>query len=143
MKFTLLKPYNILAPQTHPLHSDVVCCGFPSPAQDYIAADLDLHDYCVRHPSATYYLRVSGDSISDGSLYNGDLLVVDSAERPHHGDIVVASVQGEFTVKRLLLTPRLTLQPLNPSWSPIYPDPDDLDIFGVVKHIIHRPREMY
>ncbi|HBU3981238.1 TPA: peptidase, partial [Klebsiella pneumoniae] len=49
----------------------------------------------------------------------------------------------EFTVKRLLLTPRLTLQPMNASWSPIYPDPDELDIFGVVTHIIHRPREMY
>ncbi|WP_323111846.1 S24 family peptidase [Klebsiella quasipneumoniae] len=93
--------------------------------------------------SATYYLRASGDSMADGSLYNGDLLVVDSAEKPRHGDIVVASVQGEFTVKRLLLTPRLTLQPMNASWSPIYPDPDELDIFGVVTHIIHRPREMY
>ncbi len=51
--------------------------------------------------------------------------------------------RGEFTVKRLLLTPRLTLQPMNASWSPIYPDPDELDIFGVVTHIIHRPREMY
>lgn len=81
--------------------------------------------------------------MADGSLYNGDLLVVDSAEMPRHGDIVVASVQGEFTVKRLLLTPRLTLQPMNAAWSPIYPDPDDLDIFGVVTHIIHRPREMY
>jgi DNA polymerase V len=81
--------------------------------------------------------------MSDGSLYNGDLLVVDSAEKPRHGDIVVASVQGEFTVKRLLLTPRLTLQPMNAAWPPIYPDPDDLDIFGVVTHIIHRPREMY
>ncbi|MDZ6795486.1 S24 family peptidase [Escherichia coli] len=100
-------------------------------------------DYCIRHPSATYYLRASGDSMADGSLYNGDLLVVDSAEKPRHGDIVVASMQGEFTVKRLLLTPRLTLQPMNASWSPIYPDPDELDIFGVVTHIIHRPREMY
>ena len=53
--------------------------------------------------------------MADGSLYNGDLLVVDSAEKPRHGDIVVASVQGEFTVKRLLLTPRLTLQPMNAS----------------------------
>ncbi|MDX4109840.1 translesion error-prone DNA polymerase V autoproteolytic subunit, partial [Klebsiella pneumoniae] len=118
-------------------------CGFPSPAADYVESDLDLHDYCIRHPSATYYLRASGDSMADGSLYNGDLLVVDCAEKPRHGDIVVASVQGEFTVKRLLLTPRLTLQPMNAAWSPIYPDPDDLDIFGVVTHIIHRPREMY
>lgn len=78
-----------------------------------------------------------------GSLYNGDLLVVVSAEKQQYGDIVVASIQGEFTVKRLLLRRELVLQPMTPAWSPIYPDPDELDIFGVVTHIIHRPREMY
>jgi hypothetical protein len=63
--------------------------------------------------------------------------------KPRHGDIVVRKrAGGEFTVKRLLLTPRLTLQPMNAAWSPIYPDPDDLDIFGVVTHIIHRPRDV-
>lgn len=143
MKLQLFNPGKDIPPQTHPLYSDLTSCGFPSPAQDYVTADLDLHEYCIRHPSATYYLRASGDSMSDGSLYNGDLLVVDSAEKPQHGDIVVASLQGEFTVKRLLLRPKLILQPMNPAWSPIYPDPDELDIFGVVTHIIHRPREMY
>lgn len=102
-----------------------------------------MHDYCIRHPSATYYLRASGDSMSDGRLFNGDLLVVDCAEKPQHGDIVVASLQGEFTVKRLLLRPRLILQPMNAGWAPIYPDPNELEIFGVVTHIIHRTREMY
>lgn len=99
---------------------------------------------CVVGKIRDLILQLSKSSIySTKPLYNGDLLVVDSAEKPRHGDIVVASVQGEFTVKRLLLTPRLTLQPMNASWSPIYPDPDELDIFGVVTHIIHRPREMY
>ncbi|UNB79980.1 translesion error-prone DNA polymerase V autoproteolytic subunit [Klebsiella pneumoniae] len=116
--------------------------GFPSPAADYVESDLDLHDYCIRHPSATYHLRASGDSMADGSLYNGDPLVADSAEQPRHGDIVVASVQGEFTVKRLLFsTPRLTLQPMNAARLVA-----DLSrtrtiwiSFGVVTHIIHRP----
>lgn len=143
MKLQLLRPGTDTPPQSYPLFSDLASCGFPSPAQDYVESDLDLHDYCIRHPSATYYLRASGDSMSDGSLFNGDLLVVDSAEKPQHGDIVVASLQGEFTVKRLLLRPRLVLQPMNSAWSPIYPDPDELDIFGVVTHIIHRTREMY
>lgn len=143
MKLQLFSTGKEHPTQAHPLFADLASCGFPSPAADYVESDLDLHDYCIRHPSATYYLRASGDSMADGSLYNGDLLVVDSAEKPRHGDIVVASVQGEFTVKRLLLTPRLTLQPMNASWSPTYPDPDELDIFGVVTHIIHRPREMY
>lgn len=143
MKLQLLRPGTDTPLQSYPLFSDLASCGFPSPAQDYVESDLDLHDYCIRHPSATYYLRASGDSMSDGSLFNGDLLVVDSAEKPQHGDIVVASLQGEFTVKRLLLRPRLVLQPMNSAWAPIYPDPDELDIFGVVTHIIHRTREMY
>ena len=143
MKLQLLRPGTDTPPQSYPLFSDLASCGFPGPAQDYVESDLDLHDYCIRHPSATYYLRASGDSMSDGSLFNGDLLVVDSAEKPQHGDIVVASLQGEFTVKRLLLRPRLVLQPMNSAWAPIYPDPDELDIFGVVTHIIHRTREMY
>nr|AVI43840.1 DNA polymerase V subunit UmuD [Klebsiella pneumoniae] len=74
-----------------------------------------------------------------GQPYNGDLLVVDCAEAPAWR-YCCGQRAGEFTVKRLLLTPRLTLQPMNAAWSPIYPDPDDLDIFGVVTHIIHRPR---
>uniref|UniRef100_UPI002A80FDD7 translesion error-prone DNA polymerase V autoproteolytic subunit n=1 Tax=Enterobacter roggenkampii TaxID=1812935 RepID=UPI002A80FDD7 len=105
MKLQLFSTGKELPPQAHPLFADLASCGFPSPAADYVESDLDLHDYCIRHPSATYYIRASGDSMADGSLYNGDLLVVDCAEKPRHGDIVVASVQGEFTVKRLLLTP--------------------------------------
>lgn len=82
MKLQLFSPGKDIPPQTHPLFSDLASCGFPSPVQDYVTADLDLHEYCIRHPSATYYLRASGDSMSDRSLYNGDLLVVDSAEKP-------------------------------------------------------------
>lgn len=130
-------------PSVASVFSDLASCGFPSPAQDYVESDLDLHDYCIRHPSATYYLRASGDSMSDGSLFNGDLLVVDSAEKPQHGDIVVASLLGEFTVIRLLLRPQLVLLPMNAAWAPIFPAPDALDIFGVVTHIIHRTLEMY
>jgi DNA polymerase V len=96
MKLQLFSTGKELPPQAHPLFADLASCGFPSPAADYVESDLDLHDYCIRHPSATYYLRASGDSMADGSLYNGDLLVVDSAEKPRHGDIVVASVQGSL-----------------------------------------------
>ncbi|WP_194208723.1 translesion error-prone DNA polymerase V autoproteolytic subunit [Superficieibacter sp. 1612_C1] len=142
MKLVMLLPASDCPPQAFPLFADRASCGFPSPAQDYVEQELDLNDYCVRHRSATYYLRASGDSMQDGSLFNGDLLVVDSAEKPDHGDIVVACIDGGFTVKRLLLRPRLALQPMNPAFPPFYPDPDQLDIFGVVTHIIHRPREM-
>ena len=76
MKLQLFSTGKELPPQAHPLFADLASCGFPSPAADYVESDLDLHDYCIRHPSATYYLRASGDSMADGSLYNGDLLVV-------------------------------------------------------------------
>jgi DNA polymerase V len=143
MKLTVLSPVLEGISHVLPLYGDLVSCGFPNAAQDYIEAELDLNDYCVRRRSATFYLRASGDSMEDGSLFNGDLLVVDSAEKPQHGDIVVACIDGGFTVKRLQLRPRLALLAMNAAYSPIYPDPDLLDIFGVVTHIIHRTREMY
>jgi DNA polymerase V len=142
MKLQLFSTGKELPPQAHPLFADLASCGFPSPAADYVESDLDLHDYCIRHPSATYYLRASGDSMADGSCTMAICwlwTVLKSPARRYR----CGQRAGEFTVKRLLLTPRLTLQPMNASWSPIYPDPDDLDIFGVVTHIIHRPREMY
>ncbi len=123
-----------------PLFVERCAAGFPSPAQDYVETELDLHEYCVTHPAATYYVRAYGNSMTDIGMQDGDLLVVDRAEEPQHGDIVIAEVDGAFTVKRLLTRPRLTLQPMNNAYSPIYPDPDALMIFGVVTHWIHRTR---
>lgn len=142
MKLVMLTPVETNPPFSLPLFLETVSCGFPSPAQDYVEKELDLNEYCVRHRSATYYLRAHGDSMQDGFLFNGDLLVVDSALKPVNGDIVVAGMGAEFTVKRLVTRPRLCLQPMNPSFPPIYPDPDELQIFGVVTHIIHRTREV-
>lgn len=101
-----------------------------------------MNEYCIRHRSATYYLRAHGDSMQDGFLFSGDLLVVDSAMKPVNGDIVVAGMGAEFTVKRLITRPRLCLQLMNSAFPPIYPYPDELQIFGVVTHIIHRTREV-
>lgn len=88
-----------------PLFTDRVPCGFPSPAQDYMESELDLNDYCIQRRSSTYFVRAIGESMSDIGLHSGDLLIVDKAERAQHGDIVIAELEGEFTVKRLLLTP--------------------------------------
>lgn len=123
-----------------PLYAESVPAGFPSPAQDYVEAELDLNSYCIRHPSATYFLRASGNSMNDAGLRDGDLLVVDKSITPEHGDIVIAAVDGEFTVKQLQLRPRLALKPMNDAFSPIYPDPDALEIFGVVMHFVHSTR---
>lgn len=76
-------------------------CGFPSPAQDYVEKRIDLNELLVQHPSATYFVKAAGDSMIDAGIDEGDLLVVDSARKAEHGDIVIAAVGGEFTVKKL------------------------------------------
>lgn len=78
-------------------------CGFPSPAQDYVEKRIDLNELLVQHPSATYFVKAAGDSMIDAGIDEGDLLVVDSARKAEHGDIVIAAVGGEFTVKKLQL----------------------------------------
>ncbi|MBJ9238412.1 translesion error-prone DNA polymerase V autoproteolytic subunit [Citrobacter braakii] len=120
-----------------PLFSDLVSCGFPSPAQDYVEKRIDLNDLLVRHPSATYFVKSSGDSMRGAGIGEGDLLIVDSARKPAHGDIVIAAVEGEFTVKRLQLHPVVMLKPENSAYAPIMISSEHtLDIFGVVTFII-------
>lgn len=120
-----------------PLFSYSCQAGFPSPATDHIESTLDLNDYCIRHPSASYFVRAAGESMAEGGILSGDLLIVDRAIKPVHGSIVIAAVDNEFTVKRLVLHPRIALMPMNTAYSPIYVNPDELDIFGVVTHAIH------
>lgn len=120
-----------------PLFSYACPAGFPSPAADYVETTLDLNDYCIRHPSASYFVRATGDSMIEGGILSGDLLIVDRAIKPVHGSIVIAAIDNEFTVKRLALQPRIALMPMNAAYSPIYVNPDELDIFGVVTHAIH------
>lgn len=123
-----------------PLFADRASCGFPSPAQDYVESELDLNEYCIQRRNSTYFVRALGNSMTDIGLHSGDLLIVDKAERPVHGDIVIAEIDGEFTVKRLLLTPRPALQPMNPAYPTLWPDPERLQIFGVVTAFIHKTR---
>ncbi len=120
-----------------PLFSDPVRCGFPSPAQDYVEKRIDLNELLVNHPSATYFVKAAGDSMTDAGIGDGDLLVVDSARKAVHGDIVIAAVDGEFTAKKLQLHPTVQLNPMNPAYSPIIVGSEDtLDVFGVVTYII-------
>ena len=123
-----------------PLFTERCAAGFPSPAADYTESELDLNEYCVQHRASTYFVRAIGNSMTDIGLNSGDLMVVDKAEKPQHGDIVIAEMEGEFTVKRLLLTPRPVLQAMNPAYPAIHPDPETLQIFGVVTAFIHKTR---
>lgn len=122
---------------TIPLFSDVVQCGFPSPAADYVERRIDLNELLIAHPSATYFVKASGDSMIEGGISDGDLLVVDSSRTAEHGDIVIAAVEGEFTVKRLQLHPIVMLKPENAAYRPIMiGSEDNLEVFGVVTYIV-------
>lgn len=120
-----------------PLFSDLVQCGFPSPAADYVEQRIDLNELIVHHPSATYFVKATGDSMREAGIGEGDLLVVDSSQTAEHGDIVIAAVDGEFTVKRLQLHPTVALIPENPAYAPILVNSEDtLEVFGVVTYIV-------
>lgn len=138
MVLHLVTPRSSSEKNTVPFFVEAVQAGFPSPAQGYEKQELNLHEYCVKHPSATYFLRVSGNSMDDARIHHGDVLVVDRSLTPVHGNIVIASIDNEFTVKRLVLKPRPCLMPMNLAYSPIYLDPDSdvLEIWGVVTYSI-------
>ncbi|MBB5022587.1 translesion error-prone DNA polymerase V autoproteolytic subunit [Desulfurispira natronophila] len=126
-----------------PHFCETVMAGFPSPAQDYIERNLDLNELCIRNPTATYFVQAQGDSMIEGNIHPGDTLVVDRSLEPRHGDVVIAALQGELTMKRLELHPSLRLVPMNPSYQPIAIIPDEgLDILGVVTHVLHTLRQI-
>ncbi|EEI9682791.1 translesion error-prone DNA polymerase V autoproteolytic subunit [Salmonella enterica] len=120
-----------------PFFSYLVPCGFPSLAADYIEQRIDLNELLVSHPSSTYFVKATGGSMIDAGINDADLLVVDSSRTAEHGDIVIAAVDGEFTVKRLQLRPTVQLNPMNSAYSPIVVGSEDtLDVFGVVTFIV-------
>lgn len=124
-----------------PLFSNRVSAGFPSPAQDYVERTLDLNELCIRHPAATFFVKVSGDSMQDAGIYDNDILVVDRALEAKHGDIVVAALSNEFTVKELCLTPTIRLLPHNPKYRAIeITSENELEIFGVVTNVVRNIR---
>jgi len=122
-----------------PLFASRVPAGFPSPADDYIDQRLDLNDHLIDHPAATFFVRVTGDSMTGASIHDGDLLVVDRALEPVDGRIVIAAINGELTVKRLSLREGVAwLLPENPAYTPL-PITEGLDcvVWGVVTRVIH------
>ncbi|HDZ8876930.1 translesion error-prone DNA polymerase V autoproteolytic subunit [Aeromonas dhakensis] len=121
-----------------PLFLSPAACGFPSPAQDYVEQTIDLNQLCIAHPAATYFVRAAGDSMVDHGIRDGDLLIVDRSRKARHGSVVVAAVDGEFTVKELQLEPSIALLPGNRAYQPIYfNEGQELEIFGVVTGVVH------
>ncbi|WP_407923603.1 LexA family protein [Chromobacterium paludis] len=125
-----------------PLALSPVQAGFPSPAEDRMEPGIDLQAYLVSDPLATFLVRVVGDSMRDAAILEGDLLVVDKGRSPRHGDIVVAVIDSEFTVKRLgRQAGRCALFAANPAYPPIVPaDGQELQIWGVVTACLRRYR---
>ena len=119
-----------------------IAAGFPSPADDYLQKKLSLDEYVVKHPAATFFAHVQGDSMRDANLSDGDLLVIDRAEVAQHKSIVVAVLNGEFVVKRLhKRNGELKLLSENKAYAPIeITEGMDFEIWGVVSHIIHKAR---
>lgn len=122
-----------------PLAGGSVAAGFPSPADDYIESRIDLNDVLIRHPSSTFFLRVSGDSMRGAGILDGDLLVVDRAVEPRAGRVVVAVLEGAFTLKYLNRhRGRWRLEAAHPDYPPLeLAERDDARIWGVAIHAIH------
>lgn len=116
--------------------------GFPSPAQDYISESIDLNHEIVRHPAATFYGRVSGDSMIGDGIDPDDIIVIDRSLEPQDDDLAVCCVDGDFTLKRIRLeTDKVWLIPANESFDPILVTPDTrFEIWGVVTYTIKRSR---
>ncbi|EHK5438648.1 MULTISPECIES: translesion error-prone DNA polymerase V autoproteolytic subunit [Aeromonas] len=124
-----------------PLYLSPAACGFPSPAQDYVEQTIDLNQVCIQHPAATFYVRACGYSMVGEGIHDGDLLVIDRAVKASHGAVVLACLDGEFTVKKLQETPIPALLPSNPDFQPIYlQEGQELEIFGVVTFVIHKTK---
>lgn len=111
-------------------------CGFPSPALDYAARELSLNDYFVRHQDATYIVEAQGDSMIDAGIHEGDILIIDRSVEPRSGDIVLAYLHGDFTLKRLLIVdgvPELHPENHSGAYPVIHPgEYDDFQIEGVL-----------
>ena len=133
--------------------SGSVVAGFPSPAEQYQETPLDLNELLVKRPAATYFVRVEGDSMVGAGICDGDLLVVDRSLRPADGDVIIACVDGDFTVKTLRVggnreegtgnrkegRGNIRLEPANPKYQAIVRRPgQELDYFGKVTACIHR-----
>jgi len=116
--------------------------GFPNPAEEASGQAMDLNELLVRHPISTYYLRVEGDSMEGAGITEGDIVVVDKSLEARTGDVVVAAVDGEFTLKTLKKSgSKAWLVPANPAYQPIELGQDrEASVWGVVTHTIHTHR---
>lgn len=144
MNLTTLPPFIPvpvpLAPVWVQAASVSVAAGFPSPADDHQVERIELMSQLVKHPQATFYVRIQGDSMRDAGILDGSVVLVDKAIKPRHGHIVIAVVDGDFTCKRLHQRGgTMRLKPENPAYQDIVPkDGQTVEVWGVVVATIHQ-----
>ena len=141
-----MDPQQILIPLrstrldlTLPIAGECISAGFPSPADDYLDIGIDLNEQLIRHPESTFFLRVSGHSMINAGINDGDLLVIDRSIDPRPGQIVVAILDGSFTLKKLVLRcEKLYLEAANPDYHSIdITQYENIQIWGVAIYSIH------
>lgn len=123
---------------SQPFFEEGVAAGFPSPVMGELSSSLNLNTLCVQHPATTYFVRARGESMTGAGIDDGDILVVDRSLQPRNGQIVIAAIDGEFTVKRLRIQgSRVILAPENPNFAPRTLTHDEVsEFFGVVTWIL-------
>lgn len=129
--------------QSNSLFGSPIHAGFPSPADDYIENTLDLNSLLITHPAATFFVRVEGDSMVDAHILSGDILVVDRSMEAYNNAIIIAFLQGEFTVKRIFYGEKFKPYPYliaeNKKYKTIKITQEmDFQVWGVVTSVIHR-----
>lgn len=144
LNIEILNP-DISTEMSLPLAESGIQAGFPSPAEDYITESLDLNQLLVRHPAATFYGRVWGDSMIDEGIGPGDIIIIDRSLEPQNGDLALCCVDGEFTLKRVQFERnRVWLIPANEMYDPILVTPErEFEVWGIVTYTIkynRRPR---
>lgn len=123
-----------------PLVDAYISAGFPSPADDYLEAKLDLNKLLIRNPSSTFFARVRGTSMQDVGIHDGDILIIDKSLSPSHNSVLICFIDGEFTVKKIQKkNGDLYLMPQNKEFAPIKVDKEsDFRLWGVVTYCIHK-----
>ena len=121
-----------------PFVNEGISAGFPSPALDFVDLSIDLNKHLIKHPSATFYGRVKGESLKNAGISDGDLLVIDRSLEPINGKIAVCFIDGEFTAKRIKKSKlELWLMPENDDYEPIkITENNNFVVWGVVTHVI-------
>jgi DNA polymerase V len=122
-----------------PIFLDSVSAGFPSPATDYMENKLDLNEYLIKHPAATFVVKAKGYSMTDANILSGDLLIIDRSITPKNNDIVIASIFGDLAVKKLKKKENLLFLLSANSDYPSIEVKEEMECFiwGVVTYIIH------